>query len=752
MRLHPRTPNRLSLTAAIIGMGFLLAAPAAQALSLRPANTVVTNRVEGAGVPPAVSAIASTPRAIYIGGRFTQVGPRTGPGVGIDRTSGKNEHLPQVGGGAGIVNAAAGDGSGGFYIGGSFTHVGTLPRKNLAHILADRTVDPSFKPNPNDTVRTLAVSGSTLYAGGDFTSIGGEGRASIAALDRTTGAATSWDPHASQEGGPDAPLIVYALRVSGSTVYATGNFTSIGGQPRNSIAALDATTGTATSWDPNPDGDVYALAFSGATVYVGGSFDHIGGQPRNGVAALDATTGAAKGWNPNPDGSVFALAVSGSTVYAGGVFSSIGGRQRRGVAALDATTGAATGWNPSAGPAWVNALAVTGSTVYAAGRFHRIGGQPRNYVAALNATTGTAKSWNPNANSEVYALAISGSTVYAGGGFTSIGGKARHHLAALDPSTGARKSWNPNANGGVYALAVSGSTLYVGGSFDYIGGKPRSGLAAVDTTTGAVKSWNPNPRLFGNDGSVQSLRVSGQSVYVGGSFSRIGGKSRTNLAAVDKGTGAATSWNPRQRGGNVTELAVSGSTVYAGGNFRYFGASWPDATYRNCVAALDKTTGAPTSWNPNVQGGDPTNCVQALRLSGSTLYAGGLFTSIGGQTRHGIGAIDASTGAPTGWDPDAEPLTNQPVVFALAVSGSTVYAGGAFNSIGGEQRNGVAALDAITGAATSWDPNATPTGSSLHGYHIIDALALGPDGSLWAGGGFRGFGAVPQSGIARFKP
>jgi hypothetical protein len=38
-------------------------------------------------------------------------------------------------------------------------------------------------------------------------------------------------------------------------------------------------------------------------------------------------------------------------------------------------------------------------------------------------------------------------------------------------------------------------------------------------------------------------------------------------------------------------------------------------------------------------------------------------------------------------------------VDALAVSGSTVYAGGSFDIIGGRERHGIAALDATTGLA-----------------------------------------------------
>jgi hypothetical protein len=72
-----------------------------------------------------------------------------------------------------------------------------------------------------------------------------------------------------------------------------------------------------------------------------------GGQHRNNLAAIDATTGQARSWNPGVagevggrpapgHGSVFALALSGSTVYVGGDFTSIAGQQRTNLAALNA--------------------------------------------------------------------------------------------------------------------------------------------------------------------------------------------------------------------------------------------------------------------------------------------------------------------------------------------------------------------------------------------------------------------------------
>jgi len=181
---------------------------------------------------------------------------------------------------------------------------------------------------------------------------------------------------------------VFALAVSGSTVYAGGSFVStanapsIGGLPRNYIAALDAATGPATAWAPTASLTVQALAVSGATVYAGGEFGAIGGQTRGHIAALDATTGLATAWDPNADFTVFALAVSAPWVYAGGAFGNIGGQPRKRIAGLDATTGAATVWNPGADDA-VNAIVVSGTTVYAGGLFTSFGGLPQAGLAAM---------------------------------------------------------------------------------------------------------------------------------------------------------------------------------------------------------------------------------------------------------------------------------------------------------------------------------------------------------------------------------
>lgn len=73
------------------------------------------------------------------------------------------------------------------YIGSGFTHVGAtagsiLPRNHLAAIDFTGALT-SWDPNADNNVNALAVSGTTVHLGGDFTNVGGQARASIAAVD-----------------------------------------------------------------------------------------------------------------------------------------------------------------------------------------------------------------------------------------------------------------------------------------------------------------------------------------------------------------------------------------------------------------------------------------------------------------------------------------------------------------------------------------------------------------------------------------
>src|SRR5450755_2809095 len=156
-----------------------------------------------------VNAIVRSGDTVYIGGQFSRVGPRTGPGVEVALDGSRNAGLPEIsgsgptysGGSTTGLRAVISDGAGGWYISGIFSHVGGIPRTNVAHILVDHSIDPAFNPLLNGSVVTafnptpsyfgqgafvdiesVAVSGSVIYAAGSFDTMGGQSRSNLASV------------------------------------------------------------------------------------------------------------------------------------------------------------------------------------------------------------------------------------------------------------------------------------------------------------------------------------------------------------------------------------------------------------------------------------------------------------------------------------------------------------------------------------------------------------------------------------------
>lgn len=731
---------------AAITLGAAAVATAA-ALPDTPDRSFVTDGV--------VHAIVRAGDTVYIGGVFNRVGPRTGPGVEVSLDGAEKRGLPEVSGtGATDFGAATGlravvaDGSGGWYISGYFSHVGGVARTNLAHIRADRSVDPAFSPALDGGVHALAVSGSTLYVAGPFTTIDGRSRNNIAAFNTDDGSLTAFNPDA------NAAVAALAPSSDGSLLYVGGAFTQIGGQPRSAVAALNVLDGSATtSFKPSLTGgvpNVSALALSGSILYVAGNFNLIDGLSRRAIAALSlggANDGAVvTDFAPTPSyfscipcASVDALAVVGATVYVGGAFDAMGGQPRSNLAGLDAASGSATAFNPNP-DANILALAASASTVYVGGGFRTIGGQARQYVAALDAVDGNAHAFDPSPNGTIGAIGVSDNAVYLGGLFSSIGGVQRNSIAAIRVADGTPTAWDPNPeglNGGnatINALAVAGTTLYAGGFFSAIGNQARDNIAAVSTVDGRATSWNPS-----SDGVVSSIARAGDIVYVGGSFINIGGQQRVFIAALGAADGLATDWDP-DADGTVEAIVTSGDLVYVGGFFLTIGGQ-----SRGRLAALHAADGSATHWDPDLGPGMFGNYVRALALSGSTLYVGGGFVSVQGTPRNNVAGIHTDDGSATSFNPDASGDNSDGAVNALAVDGSIVYVGGDFQRIGGQPRNLLAALNASDGSATDFNPN------GAEGYSV-QALAVASDGTLYAGGSFPTFALAYQTGFASFTP
>jgi hypothetical protein len=281
--------------------------------------------------------------------------------------------------------------AGKLYVGGYFASVGGQSRQNLAAIDTSTGTVTAWNPNPDGgEIDGLAATNSTVYVSGAFDTIGGQTRSGLAALNTTTGNATAWNPNPTGGG-----VGVQAIALAGSVLYVGGDFTAIGGQNRKALAAIDTSSGAATAWNPvlaldSPFGGVYvdALAVSGNSIYIDGNFNYVGGQARQQLAEVDATTGTPTAWNPGGvGGEVAAFAVTDSSVYIGGNFAGIGSTTRYYLVEVDRDAGSLTTWNPAV-DGRVAALTTSAGKLYVGGRFSSIDGDITGPFAQLPITGG----------------------------------------------------------------------------------------------------------------------------------------------------------------------------------------------------------------------------------------------------------------------------------------------------------------------------------------------------------------------------
>jgi hypothetical protein len=191
---------------------------------------------------------------------------------------------------------------------------------------------------------------------------------------------------------------VYALAVSGGTLYAGGQFTTAGGTAANYIAQWDGSSWSALGL--GADNGVGALAVLGNSLYAAGRFVTAAGGAANYIAQWDGTSWSALGLGMN--NAVSALAVSGSTLYAGGFFTMAGGTAASRIAQWDGSNWSALGSGISAPTFFpyygggVEALAVSGGTLYVGGEFTTAGGKVSEYAAGVIINPGSWLSLQAN--------------------------------------------------------------------------------------------------------------------------------------------------------------------------------------------------------------------------------------------------------------------------------------------------------------------------------------------------------------------
>ncbi|HWV50455.1 MAG TPA: PKD domain-containing protein, partial [Microbacterium sp.] len=260
----------------------------------------------------------------------------------------------------------------------------TAPPPEAVNAPATVSADPLPTVQINGVAWTQAVAGTTVFAGGEFTSARPAGaapgtsespRSNLLAYDIATGVMNS-----SFAPAVNGRILGSAVSPDGSRLYIAGGFTSVDGAARYRVAAFDTASGALiANWAPGTNGVVNDIVATNTTVYLAGEFSNVNNTARTRVAAVSAQTGAVLPFNPVLAGGYGARAVvvspDASKVVIGGSFTSTNGSTNpgRGLAALDATTGASLPWAVNsvirnAGTASaIYSLASDGDSVYGTG-------------------------------------------------------------------------------------------------------------------------------------------------------------------------------------------------------------------------------------------------------------------------------------------------------------------------------------------------------------------------------------------------
>jgi uncharacterized repeat protein (TIGR01451 family) len=496
---------------------------------------------------------------------------------------------------------------------------------------------------------------------------------------------------------------IYVMEKVGDTVYMGGAFSYIGARKPH-IAVLDSATGIGFPINDYPNGTVNAIVEDGHGGWIiGGEFQYVGTQARFNLAQIDSL-GNLTSWNPSPNGEVNAFLVQDSILYIGGKFSFFSSGARLYAAAFNLNTLVLLPWNTSllsTVNGEVKCFEPKGDTIYMGGFFNypTLGAN----LIGVNKISGLTSHVNlPRTNNIVYSMHIFNNALYVVGSFSSLSQISpsatftRNRAGSIDLATNLVRAWNPQLNNLATCVSDDGTDIILGGLFGTVQSVPVGAVAAVDAIAGSATA-NPINNLKPY-GSVWLLERYNTILYIGGKISQYSGGDVNALFAYDVIANSVTSWDPGL-GRGVFAMAIKDGRIGVSGEF-----VTSNAVRRNGLCAFRYSDHQLLPWSTQLRHSEFYAEVFTIDHTDSLLYIGGHFDSINGQPRLSIAALNRFTGQPTTWAPQLLHST-EPLVQAILADQGTIYIGGGFHTVNGQSRGNLAAVD-VNGNVHPWNPNA----------------------------------------------
>lgn len=687
---------------------------------------------------------------ILIGGEFTRKITRL-------NANGSPDTSFDVGAGASsTVYALNVLGDGKILVGGSFTSIDGISRLRLARLNVNGSVDESFGYTGTGASGSVycieALENDQIVIGGYFSYVNGISRKNLASLD-ANGAVLSG--YSSNINNP-----VYSLQaLDDGRILIAGNFTETNTATVGRVALLHANGDIDQEFDTSvaASGTVYTAKLSSGKLFIGGAFNSYGGSPINHITRI---------WGPDESSQPACSSLSQPYGQAGETIT-IHGSNLASLTSIEFTDGVAASYTvtsetsvevtvPAGAEPGPISLKSNLNDEESPEWFFPIPGTPGTYDPRFNVGTG--------ATGTVMALAEdSAGRLIVAGSFSSFNGISCNDIIRLNPdgsvdNTFARTLSNSNLTS--LKIQPDGKIL-VGG--DTVG--TRKGIArlnsdgSLDTSFDASSTVNddvhsivllPDGKILiggsftrkiarlhadgspdtsfdvgsGASSTVYALKaLDGGQILAGGSFSSFNGATAKYLIKLNADGSMNPSFKTLGSGisGTIYDLDIQANgMILAGGSFSYVDGS---SSYRY-LARFDASGALDVDFTSTI-----SSYVYSLsKLNDGRIAVGGNFTAIDGFARNYVAVLHADGSLDHGFNTVNGPSDSVRTIVTHSDSSLTV--GGTFASVSGQNHAKIAKLfgdnSQVRPSIASFSPTSSTPGETItiYGSNLLDVSMI----------------------------
>ncbi len=528
------------------------------------------------GTDKQVSSLIKHKDDLYLTGDFNYFGrPMDGINtLSLDSGTWLEDSFPNI---SGTVSSVAHNVNGDIYLAGNLLAINNVPTKStLAKIKADGSIDLSFSFDISGNVSQILVNGDTLFMMGDFTKINNQPFGGLAAINCTSNQVIDWKPTVSKSNQKmfvtqnflivSAPEIIVNSKhyVNGlffdlktleeekyfdtdgliSTVtedqfdiYIGGSFSTMG-LPNSSGNVIITDFGSKkTEAFPVIDGNISIIIEDGyGGMYVGGNFQSINDHRISHLAHILPDLSVDTMFNLELDGSVKDLVLNNDTLFFSGGYERIMGQYIESPEAYDIKNKSVISIPISARNCKMSHVGTNSLLIHSAEKVNEIN---NDYVfnagVIVNYLTGEIDYYTPDLiysptekNDTIYFSHNDKPTAYTHKVFTQYAIGQENERTQIPRFYGSADEIISDGAGG----------LFIGGDgLVFNTNKPNQNVGWLSHLVHLLPDNTQEPGFdFVFDKTIKTLALVGDTLFVGGDFREVNGRSFLGLIGIDLNT------------------------------------------------------------------------------------------------------------------------------------------------------------------------------------------------------------------------